>query len=1073
MRRVLTASIMFTDIVDSTRVLQRLGDVRGERLFREHRALVDRFITAEGGADIKWNGDGVMAAFPSASGAFRAAVAMLQANAMSGQRERLGIRIGLSLGDVISDGSDYHGAAVVVARRLCDHAQPGQILATAAMCLVAGPVAGAGIHPLGTLTLKGLDEPAEVVELRPSVNVAAIPPEAAVVARDPELRIVQERLDAAVGGYGSVLFVAGEPGVGKSRLLRECEELAAGRDVLVLHGRTENSGYAAPFSPILDTLTSYEDVRGPGSLAASLGQSAGALRSLSPRLDACLGPQVQEAAPPDRAEVARTLSAWLSARAREAPLALLLDDVHGAGPETFSFIEHIASGLPGRPLLLVVAYRATEAPEELSSTVQRVLRQPFAKLIPLEPLDAAGVDELVSLLAGPAAAERLCGTVLARSGGNPLFVRELLVHLVESGALRWDGDTWVPTGVADPGLPPGIRAVILRRVARLGPAARSLLAAASACLQPIDMAAAAKAAGLEGGDALDALDECLASGLLRETHEGLDFSHDVVREALLGEMSALRREEVHASLAAAFEHARNSGRSVPSRTLAYHLRLAGMRADRGLLARHGLEAGEEALRTLAFPEARVHFTAVLEGLPPGTGATVDRAEAHHGLGRTCQEEGRLDDALAELSLAADLSATGGRVERTAEYLYYLARLHLVRFAVADAMNALDRANDLLAADEFDPFERDRLRVRINVQLAQGLSFQGRHRDAKQAAEAAVALAATLGRPDYHAEATFARSMADLQALRLDDAGDGFAVYRRLAREDGHHIQELVGANRGALALFYAGRVEEALALAQSARGTALEAGKPLDGAFARITLAAAALLHGEPDRAAAIAREGLLLAGDREPWTNGALGPTLAFAAWLQGDSAGAIAAAERLLSRRERAGDITGLTVGATVSLLIRVLGGATQGERAALRHLVRFVPAEPDLRSIAPVAALAAAAMVLEDEAAAAGLWSPLAACPQVVISPGVPFLMARLEAGLARLLGKTAAAAAAIGRAEASATDLAAPVERLLCAAERARLAPPAAPVSVNDLTGRAAFPGLAALLGRLVERNSSPV
>lgn len=1057
-------SIMFTDIEDSTRVLQRLGDVRGERVFREHRALVDRCVESEGGSDVKWNGDGVMAVFPSAAGALRAATAMLRANATSGQRERLALRVGLSIGDVISDGTDYHGAAVVLARRLCDHAQPGQILATTAICQAAGAVAGVEVQPLGTLALKGLDQPAEIVGLRSAEGSAAIAAEAAMVAREAELRLIEERLRAAAGGHGSILFVAGEPGVGKSRLLRECAELAAARGVLALYGRTETSGFAPPFSPILDLLTSFEDAGGPGSLTASLGDAAPGLRGLTPRLDACLGPGPEREAPPDIPQVAHTLGSWLRARAREGPLALLLDDTHAAGAETSRFVEQLAGELASLPLLLVVAYRTAEAPTELTSAAERILREPSAKLVTLAPLDESGVDELVTLFAGRQAADGLRPSMLARSGGNPLFVRELLAHYAESGVLRWDGAAWLHTHIADASLPQGIRAVIHRRAERLSPAANGLLAAAAACLPPIDLTTVGEAAGLTPDEALAALDECLACGLLREGAGGLEFSHDVVREALLGEMSIARREQVHAGLAGAFLRARAAGRAIPGRTLAYHHREAGQRADQALMRTFALEAGEDALRKLALGEARAHFSAILESLPRGSASAAERAEAHHGLGRTLQEEGRLDEALAELTLAIELSTSAGAVTRTPEYLYYVARLHLVRFALADATIALHRANALLDSVSMDAGTRDRLKIRIQVQVAQVLSFQGRHAEAKEAADAAVALADIAGRPDQRAEALFARGMAGLQALRLRDAAADFAAYRRTAREEEHHIQELAGANRGAVALFCAGEVDDAMALAESARTVAERAGKPFDGALARITLAEAALLHGDAGRALALAHEGLEMAGAREPWTNGALGPLGAFAAWLQGDTAGAAAAAGRLLSRRERAGEVTGLTTGAATSLLIGILVGSGEESRSTLRHLTAFVPANPDLRSVGPLAMLAAAAVLIEDDIAAEALWTPLTNCAAVVVSPGIPFIMSRLEGGLARVLGKRPAALAALDRAELSATRLSARVEAVFCAIERGRLGQEDGAVRARHLAEATKLPGLVALAGR---------
>src|SRR6516162_2850328 len=141
-------TILFTDLVDSTTLMQRVGDERAQKLFETHHQLLSDAVSAHGGSELQWLGDGLMVAFASSADAVRCAVAMQQGAARQPGPERLQIRVGLNVGEVmrqeIGTGSGYFGTPVVTARRLCDRAQAGQILCSQAVShLLAGRAASA------------------------------------------------------------------------------------------------------------------------------------------------------------------------------------------------------------------------------------------------------------------------------------------------------------------------------------------------------------------------------------------------------------------------------------------------------------------------------------------------------------------------------------------------------------------------------------------------------------------------------------------------------------------------------------------------------------------------------------------------------------------------------------------------------------------------------------------------------------------------------------------------------------------------------------------------------------------
>src|SRR5262249_42923941 len=183
-------------------------------------------VAASGGEEVQWLGDGLMAAFASPADAVRCAVAMEQGAGRPIDGERLRIRVGLNVGEILRGaGGGYFGTPVVTARRLCDEAQAGQILCGST---VAGLLAGRRafrFRDLGSQVLKGLAEPVGVAEVEydaeePTAYLAATP----FVGRDEEMARLAGSLHRAQEGEGALFMVVGEPGIGKTRLAEELSE---------------------------------------------------------------------------------------------------------------------------------------------------------------------------------------------------------------------------------------------------------------------------------------------------------------------------------------------------------------------------------------------------------------------------------------------------------------------------------------------------------------------------------------------------------------------------------------------------------------------------------------------------------------------------------------------------------------------------------------------------------------------------------------------------------------------------------------------------------------------------------
>jgi class 3 adenylate cyclase len=268
-------TFLFTDLVGSTELLDQLGDDDADGLRRRHFALLRQTLGDHQGQEVKSLGDGLMAAFASPLAAIGCAVAIQEAVAAEalGAEAALAVRVGVHAGEPIAE---YFGTPVVVAQRLCSRARGGQILASA---LVQGLVGNRGGHTfkgLGGLTLKGLAEPVAACEVawgaRPEVAVPLpLPLERddtfTLIGRDQELTRLEAAWEAARNGRRRFLLLAGEPGIGKTRLAAEIARLAHRSGGTVLFGRCDER-MGVPYQPVVEHLPAG----GPGARPRPAGQ---------------------------------------------------------------------------------------------------------------------------------------------------------------------------------------------------------------------------------------------------------------------------------------------------------------------------------------------------------------------------------------------------------------------------------------------------------------------------------------------------------------------------------------------------------------------------------------------------------------------------------------------------------------------------------------------------------------------------------------------------------------------------------------------------------------------------------
>jgi DNA-binding CsgD family transcriptional regulator/tetratricopeptide (TPR) repeat protein len=679
--------------------------------------------------------------------------------------------------------------------------------------------------------------------------------EAPFVGRMGDLEALTDALATVRSeGRGRIALIEGEPGIGKTRLLAALLDWTTSRGFDVLHGSARELERDRPFGVLVDALGLTRE--------SEDGERAEIGRLLA------AGPSDSVAQPPQlRFQVVDAVVALVERLAAERPLTLALEDVHWADPPTLLVLDRLARRLHDLRLVLVATRRPLPNPPELASFADAAERQGIR--LSLTPLDADSVAALVARLVGADPGERLLATV-SGAAGNPLFVRELVE------ALRSEEAVEISDGRADVEvvlLPPSLRLTILRRLAFLSEPTLDALRIASilgASFSPTDLGALL---GLRVVDLLPRLSEAIDGGVLTDDRGRLAFRHDLVRDAIYGDVPLALRNSLHLDAARALA---SSG--APARQVATHFALGATGGD-GEAVDWLLRAAREVFPTA--PAIAVGFLERAQALADTDDPRRDAIAVE--LIRSLLWSGRLGDAER---LARDFLGHDRDPETVAGVRYALARVLVYQGRIADSTDQVERA---LEDPRLGGTQRARLFGDLALRRAVVLDLDG----ADSAAQKAQALGDDLH--DDLASSTARSALGWTAALR-----GRFSEATELARS------ALVFADRRALepvqgvqARLYLGRVlldgdelEDAGHTLEEARERAEKLGAAWGVPLASAVLALQRYESGRWDDALAEAETSLRLAEEVQTsiW-NATAHAVLALVAIHRGDLAAAQAA--------------------------------------------------------------------------------------------------------------------------------------------------------------------------------------
>ncbi len=482
------------------------------------------------------------------------------------------------------------------------------------------------------------------------------------VGRSAELDLLHTLLPSAVGERRRVVLLAGEPGCGKSRLVREFAGAAAQRGTLILYGACD-AVVPTPYGPFVEALDRLvrvaERAEDP---VAELGPGAGELTRLLPDLAARVpGLAVPLDADPDtgRHRLHTAVAALLANASRRRPVLLVLEDGHWADAGTLLLLRHLARVVWGGRVLLVVTFRDTEVdmPRELTETLADLRRSEDVVRMRLDALSGADVADFVRRAAEcdlDREAHELAVTIHELTDGNAFLVCELWRALSETGTVQVGGGR---IGVVRPlrelATPTGVREVVSQRLARLDPEAAELLELAATIGPEFELDVIRLAAGLAERELLAALAETVASGMVEELPAPrlvCRFTHELVRRAVYDRLSLARRAELHLRIGEALVAAGRSEGALAD--LAHHFSAAAPLGGNERAIHYNVRAAEAASAALAFGEAASHLHAAI-GL--GIADERERAETLLQLGGTHNRAGNATAAFEAFAAAAAIA----------------------------------------------------------------------------------------------------------------------------------------------------------------------------------------------------------------------------------------------------------------------------------------------------------------------------------------------------------------------------------------------------------------------------------
>jgi class 3 adenylate cyclase/predicted ATPase len=632
-------TVMFSDLVGSTALSVRLDPEDLGEIFSAYQNFVAETVGRFGGFVARYMGDGVLVYFgyplaheDDAERAVRAGLALvgglpkLKTVASTTLQARVGIATGLVVvGDLVGEGAsrDVVGETPNLAARLQALAEPGTVVISSSTRRLTGGFFN--YRDLGTVALKGFAEMvpawqvlgASAAESRFKARHASTTP---LVGRDEEIDLLLRRWEQAKRGEGSVVLLAGEPGIGKSRLIEEFRLTLSDAPHNWVEWNCSQSLQNTALHPVAEWGRQHFSFEEPAerrlaALEAELKQldlnPDKYLPMLLPPFDISLAPKLmpRDVSPGEyRRRQLDAMIVWLTARARAQPLVLVCEDLHWADPTTVELLGGLVERTASASIFLLMTARLEFQPPWNTTAHRGVLA--------LAPLDDEDVKLMVrEITTHHFLSPAIVDNVVAKAGGVPLFVEEVTCLLLEGGQID---------GVA--AIPPTLREFLTARLDRLGPA-REVAQVAAVLGRDFTFRLLREASRIADSRLARALRQLTSSGLLQAEGAPPDakyrFKHALIRDAAYDGLLRSRRQMLHRHVAETLRDRFPDRAETEPEIVAHHFTAAAEHLE---AVAYWQRAGLQALQRFANAEAISHLRKALEELRLATEAPERAAQ---------------------------------------------------------------------------------------------------------------------------------------------------------------------------------------------------------------------------------------------------------------------------------------------------------------------------------------------------------------------------------------------------------------------------------------------------------------
>jgi ABC-type transport system substrate-binding protein/tetratricopeptide (TPR) repeat protein len=542
------------------------------------------------------------------------------------------------------------------------------------------------------------------------------------IGREKEMAELQKRLHAAVSGECQFAVIAGEPGIGKTRLIEQLTSLARARRIRVLQGRFVEQDRAFAHQGFCELIQDYFRSKDAGTSEASrpdFSDLAGDLIALFPvlseiaELRAAAGSDAgagRAAKAEDKTAVFELIARTLTRLAHGKPLVLVLEELHGA-EQSIEALQYIVRRLAPTPTLIVGSYRTTEIEKRhpLVKMLDSFAGDPRFASVALGPFSASENRSLVELAAGGGKlSDELADRLYDATKGNPFFTRELVRALLDSGGLAKD-DTGAlslsgAAALSTEALPQTIQEAIGKRLARLPDPLRELLSVASVLGKSFEFRDLETLVESDK-DVEESVERLVGEGLLVEERvsrsDTLGFSSGMVRDVLYGALSRRRRRSLHRKVADLLEkrYAGRLDRVYPE--LVHHFSEADVPEK---TVEYGLKLAQKSVESFSSEDAIRAATATLEYLEDEEweGDRSLEGDARLLLAQAHRLAGDVDETLAEAEKAVTVFEREGQAERALAAAVLAAETCWQARRVDEARRWVDRGVEITQASAGSP-----------------------------------------------------------------------------------------------------------------------------------------------------------------------------------------------------------------------------------------------------------------------------------------------------------------------------------------------------------------------------------